>query len=66
MSEIKRVEKGLYTCGPVVIENEARMGLPRPEWQVKVNDRPVQWCRNLRHAKAVALRLESTVMAYRS
>lgn len=69
MSDVKRIEKGLYTCGPIVIESEARMGLPQPEWQVKVRsgDREtfIQACPNLRSAKAVAARMEHTLMAYR-
>lgn len=70
MSEVKRVEKGLYTCGPIVIESESRMGLPRPEWQVKLRQGSreilLQSTPNLRSAKHVARRMESTFMGYMS
>lgn len=68
MSDVKRVEKGLYTCGPIIIESEARMGLPHPEWQVRVNhggrETLIQALPNLRSAKHVARRMESTLMGF--
>lgn len=69
MSDIKRVEKGLYECGRIVIESEARMGLPKPEWQVKVRngnrEELLKTVPNLRSAKHVARRMDTILLGFK-